>query len=365
MRVLVTGHQGYIGSILVPLLLEEHHEVIGLDNGLFRDCAYTAPDKSTSQIRIIKKDIRDIEDDDLAGVQAIIHLAGVSFNLPDDMRARLLHEINYVAAVKLASLAKFSGVRRFIYLSSYDGTPGIERIEHIEELLGANPLYLERYISRFVELDVSRLADSSFCPIYLRTGDVYGYSPRMRLDLPLNQIVASIALNGGAYVSAVGDRFRPGVHVRDVSSAIATLLRLPQHLVSRKAFGLGDAERDMSTHELESILKDALPPSTLMFVESDDPDSTRAHFHEMELIPGFNTNWSVTEGVEQLYEAYSTVEITRDDINTDRFSRLGHVTRLLADGRIDANLRSLDSGAFRRPTPTPSYMQKSNTSRIG
>jgi nucleoside-diphosphate-sugar epimerase len=347
-RVLVTGHQGYIGSILVPLLLDAKHEVVGLDSGLFRDCVFS---KDSQSILAMRKDIRDITSDDLFNVQAVVHLAGMSFS-GDDLDPRLIYDINYNGTLQLASLAKFAGVRRFISLSSYDGSPVPTHIRSGNDLFLKAPELGDRYIGRFLEEDIGLLAASEFAPTFLRCNSVYGFSPRMRLDLTLNQIVASVVTTGEAYIPSDGESFHPGSHVQDVAEAILAVLQAPQTVVMRKALDIGNIGGALPNESLAALLKQAMPGCNVVFVEAAE---WRANYRPSqqgytEGIPYFSPRWNVEQGISQLIEALSAYRVP-DDFRSERFHRRNYIRYLIREGAVDASLRWFES-----PERRPSYM---------
>jgi nucleoside-diphosphate-sugar epimerase len=351
-RILVTGHQGYIGAVLVPLLMEAKHEVIGLDTGLFADCTYAIP---APQVPTIRKDIREISSDDLNGIQAIIHLAGVSFG-GDEFSARLAYEINYRGTLQLASLAKFAGVRRFVCLSSYDGSPVDERVRNADELFRKGVAYVERFVAQSTEEDVRKLASSAFAPVFLRCNSVYGFSPMMRLDLPLNQIAASVILSGEAYVPIDGEVFHPGAHVQDVSNAILAVLQAPHSMVYAKAFDLRDIGGPITAEALTDHLRDILPECRVTSVETPVAPffAAGAFDYASDALPYFQPRWGVREGLMQLFEAFVTYPLSPEEVTSGRFQRQEYAYYLIKEGRLDAGLRWFD--ATRPKTPFFSWM---------
>ncbi|MBX3081312.1 MAG: NAD(P)-dependent oxidoreductase [Anaerolineae bacterium] len=363
MRVLVTGHQGYIGSVLVPLLLEAKHEVIGLDSGLFRDCVIG---QEYGQITTIFKDIRDVTSDDLAEVYAIIHLAGMSFH-GGDLDARLTYDVNYNGTLQLASLAKFTGVRRFITLSTYDGAPVPDYIRSGDDLFRKAPELAEHFIGRFLEEDISRLASAEFAPSFLRCNSIYGFSPHIRLDLPVNQIIASAVTTGEAYVPIFNEAFHPGTHVQDVAGAILGVLQAPQQLVYRKWYSLSNVGGPIEPDAFAEILKEAVPGCSVIFVESDATRKTSPSPYDRlsEDLPYFRPNWSIREGIEQLIEAFAAYRLQASDIQAGRFNRRMYMLRLIREGKVDTSLRWFDASNRRGPfSQAPGQRSTPATNRL-
>ncbi len=240
MRVLLTGHEGYIGTVLVPLLWAVGDEVVGLDSGLFRECSLGA----VRPVPTIRKDIRDVEARDLAGIDAVIHLAGLSNDPLGDLNPTLTFEINHEATVRLAELVKRAGIRRFLYAStcSVYGAAGDDMLDETSPFNPVTPYAESKTRS---ERDLRRLADQSFSPVYLRAATAYGASPLLRFDLAVNNLVAWAATTGRVFLKSLGTSWRPFVHIEDIAQAYIVLLRAPRELVHDQAFNIGQTEREL------------------------------------------------------------------------------------------------------------------------
>lgn len=359
MRVLVTGHLGYIGAVLVPRLVEARLDVVGLDAGIFRECAYTS---NVPRIPTIAKDIRDITSDDLAGVTAIVHLAGVSFG-GDELSARLAYEINYRGTVQLASLAKFAGVRQFISVSNFDGVFDEERVRNADDLFRRNPQEIERYVAQSVETDLKKLASSVFAPTFLRCNSVYGFSPMLRLDLPLNHIAASAVLTNEAYIPADGEWFHPGTHVQDVATAILVLLGTSPQTINSRAFNVRDIGGAISCEAVTEILKEVVPDCQVYLIERGGAEAKPPQVLNDEA-PFFQPRWSVREGLMQLFEAFITHPLPMEEVMAGRYQRQEYVYFLMKEGRVDASLRWFDANRPAFPTLPPLDLRRGQTTQL-
>ncbi|MBC7172328.1 MAG: SDR family oxidoreductase, partial [Polyangiaceae bacterium] len=221
MRVLLTGHKGYIGTVLAPMLEAAGHEVHGLDSDIFERCTFGAPPR---EIPWTRKDIRDVELRDVEGFDAVIHLAGLSNDPLGDLDPALTYEINHHATVRLAELARRAGVHRFLFSSScsnYGASDGESILDEESELRPVTPYGKAKALA---EQDLAALADSRFCPVYLRNATAYGVSPRLRFDLVLNNLVAWAHTTGAVHLKSDGSAWRPLVHIEDISRAFLALL---------------------------------------------------------------------------------------------------------------------------------------------
>ncbi len=239
MKILVTGHKGYIGAVMVPMLLQEGHTVCGLDCDWFEHSTFGEP---PIEIPSKKKDLRDVEPSDLDGFDAVIHLAALSNDPLGDLNPGLTYEINHIASVRLAKLAKGSGVKRFLFSSScstYGAAGGDALLTEEAELRPVTPYGISKVL---VERDLLKLADSSFSPVFLRNATAYGVSPRLRFDLVLNNLVAWASATGRIYIKSDGTPWRPIVHIEDIGLAFIAALAVPTSLISGQAFNIGSTE---------------------------------------------------------------------------------------------------------------------------
>jgi len=269
MRILVTGHNGYIGCALVPILVRAGHEVVGMDSCLFEHCTL-GPD--VEPVRTIRKDIREAEVDDVEGFDAIIHLAGISNDPLGDLNPECTYDINYRASVRLAKLAKQAGVARFLFSSSCSnyGAAGAEAI--LTEEAAFNPVTPYGQSKVLVEKEVSQLADQRFTPVFLRNATAYGFSARLRGDLVLNNLVGWAHITGMVRLKSDGTPWRPIVHIEDISEAFLALMEAPKNLVHNQAFNVGQTEENYQMRDLANIVMETVPGSQVTFAEGAGPD---------------------------------------------------------------------------------------------
>ena len=338
MRVLLTGHKGYIGTALAPMLLDAVHDVHGLDIDIFSRCTYGDDPKSIPETI---KDIRDVTIDDVKGFDAVLHLAGLSNDPLGDLNADLTYEINHRASVRIAELAKEAGVKRFIFSSSCSnyGAGGDDLLTEDGDLNPVTPYGKSKVL---VEQDLSKLADNNFCPLYLRNATAYGVSPRLRFDLVLNNLVAWAYTTGAVRLKSDGTPWRPIVHIEDISRAFVATLHAPTDKVYNRAFNVGVPGENFRIREIAEIVRDAVPDSEVSFAPDASPDK-RNYRVDCSLIqrevPEFKPQWTVKKGAVELYEAYKANGLTLEEFEGKRYKRIDHVRMLMADGIIGDQLR--------------------------
>ena len=310
MRVLVTGCNGYIGSILAPRLLEAGHEVVGFDSNLFADCLFGDPPVDYEQHVV---DMRDVKAADLKGFDAVCHLAALSNDPLGSLEPRLTHEINHQASVRLARLAKQAGVKRFIVSSSCSsyGTAGDDLLTEEASLNPCTP-YGETKVA--TDRDVAQLADDSFTPVYLRNATAYGVSPRLRLDLVINDFVANAVLQGRIIIKSDGTPWRPVVHIEDICEAFLAVLTAPREQVHNQSFNVGRTEENYRVSELAEIVKLTVPECKIEYAPGGGPDKRCYRVDCGKIarqVPGFRPQWDVRRGAKQLYDAFRSVPADR------------------------------------------------------
>jgi nucleoside-diphosphate-sugar epimerase len=341
MRVLVTGNKGYIGTILVPMLVAEGHFVVGLDSDLYEQCTYG---NGIADIPEIRKDVRDVESSDLEGFDAVLHLAGLSNDPLGDLDPSLTFEINYLASVRLARLAKQVGVPRFVFSSSCSnyGAAGENMVSEDAEFKPVTP-YGESKV--LVERDLSALADDSFSPTFLRNATAYGVSPRLRFDLVLNNLTAWAFTTGEVHLKSDGTPWRPIVHIEDISRAFIAALQAPRELVHNEAFNVGLTAENYRVRDLADIVKETVPGSRIEFSADAGPDKRCYRVDCTKLtrtLPDFKPQWNARRGAQELYEVYKKFGLQLEDFEGPRYKRLDHIKQLLKAGRLDPKLRWMD-----------------------
>ncbi|HEY2826907.1 MAG TPA: SDR family oxidoreductase [Pirellulales bacterium] len=343
MRVLVTGSNGYIGSVLVPWLLAEGHRVVGMDSRLFAHCSLGSSSQEFEE-RVI--DVRDLEVSDLKGFDSVCHLAALSNDPLGNLNPGLTEEINFRASVRLAQLAKAAGVGRFVFSSSCSlyGAAGDGFLTEGAALAPITPYGASKADT---ERAVTELADKSFSPIFLRNATAYGASPRLRLDLVINDFVASACLYGRIEIRSDGTPWRPVVHVEDICRAFAAVLVAPREAVHNQAFNVGRTDENYRVSELAEIVRETVPGSVVEYAADGGPDLRcyRVDCGEFSRqVPMYKPRWNVRRGAEQLIDAFRRSPLTVNDLKQNRFMRLPVLRQLMESGTVDGDLRRCGIG---------------------
>ena len=338
MRVLLTGNKGYIGTLLGPMLLEAGHKVMGLDSDLYQGSTYT---DEVAAIPTLQKDIRDVEAADVEGFNAIIHLAGLSNDPLGDYRPELTDAINHRASVRIARLAKAAGVERFLYASSCSNY-GAAGDDFLTEEGRFNPVtpYGESKVA--VEHAVSKLADDTFSPVYLRASTAYGVSPRLRFDLVVNNLTAWAFTTKQVYLKSDGKPWRPLVHVEDIALAYVAALHAPREVVHNQGFNVGTTTENYQIKDIAQIVKAIVPGCEVHFAPDARPDKRNYRVDCNKIatsLPAFKPQWTVRRGVEQLYRSFIQHGLSLDEFEGSKFKRIAHIKALIAEGRLSDTLR--------------------------
>jgi nucleoside-diphosphate-sugar epimerase len=315
MRVMVTGHRGYIGTVLVDRIKQAGHAVVGVDTELYEDCTFGS--KKEVGIATINKDIRELSPADLEGIEAIAHLAGICNDPLGDLLPETTYDINHAATIRLAKIAKSSGVRRFVFSSSCS-VYGAAGQEWIDEHSAPNPITPYGISKWRAELDLKRLADDRFSPVFLRSATAYGFSPRIRFDLVLNNLTAHAFTSGKVLLKSDGMSWRPIVHI------------------------VGITTENYRIREIAEIVEETVPGSRVEFAAGAGPDKRtyRVDCSKISrLLPKFRPQWTARRGARELYNRYSENGLLLEDFEGARYQRLAYLQSLIARGAIDENLR--------------------------
>ena len=339
MRVLVTGHQGYIGAVLTRILLNAGHQVVGVDTFYFEDCDFVPIGR---QVDVIRKDIRDIRPQELEQFDALIHLAALSNDPLGELSQDWTQAINYRATVRLAKVAKEAGVGKFIFSSSCSmyGAGGNDNL--VTEEAPLQPLSAYAVSKVQVEEEVARLADDHFSPVYLRNATVYGVSPMLRVDLVLNNLVGWAYTTGKVLIMSDGTPWRPLIHVQDLCNVFNAMLSAPQRLIHNQAFNVGINAENYQVRTLAEFVEAVVPGCQISYAGQNNPDprSYRVDFSKLaRLLPEMKFLWNARKGAEELYRAYRDHRLSAEDFQGRKYIRLKQLKYLLDAGRLDNELR--------------------------
>jgi nucleoside-diphosphate-sugar epimerase len=338
MRVLVTGHDGYIGPVLCERLIADGHEVHGMDVGWFEGCGLQAP----AHVPAVWHDVRDVTPADFTDFDAVCHLAGLSNDPLGELNPSLTEDVNTEASLRVAAAAKAAGVSRFLFSSSCSTYGAAEEEGLVDENGTLRPQTAYAVSKVRTEERLSALADSGFTPVYLRNATVYGVAPRLRCDLVVNNLTAWAHTTRRIVLQSDGSPWRPLVHVRDVATAFAALLSAPREIVHDQAFNVGTPGENYRVRDVAEIVGDVVPGCQVEISADASPDtrSYRVDFTKLErLVPEFQPAWTVRPAVAELAKAYAAHGLTEQDFQSSRYVRLRRISELLDEALLDADLR--------------------------
>lgn len=346
MKVLVTGSEGYIGTVLAEILGDAGHAVVGLDTGFYRDGWLY--DGVRGAPETIVADIRDVTADQLRGYDAIVHMAELSNDPLGELQPDITYAINHRGSVHLATMAREAGVERFVYTSSCS-VYGVAGDDVVDEMSPVSPQTAYADCKRLVERDVSALATESFSPVFLRNATVYGASPRMRFDIVVNNLSGLAWTTREVRMQSDGTPWRPLVHLRDVGAAIQGVLEAPREVIHGEIFNVGSTDGNYRVREVAEIVASVIPGCSLSFGEPGaDNRSYRVSFEKIRAaIPGFTCAWDVEKGVHELHDVFSSIAMDADVFESRHYTRLKQIRHLIESGQVDEGFH-WGTGAPRR-----------------
>jgi nucleoside-diphosphate-sugar epimerase len=339
-KVLVTGHRGYIGVEMVPDLIKAGHEVVGLDTGYYDECDFISPPDDIPGLRV---DLRDVTPEHLRGFDAVIHLAALSNDPLGDLNPAITYDINQHASVRLARAAKEAGVGRFLFSSSCS-LYGAGGEGTLDETAAFYPVTAYGESKVRVEQELAAMADTSFAPVYLRNATAYGVSRRLRADIVVNNLVGHALTTGKVLLQSDGTPWRPLVHIEDINSAFLACLTAPVSIIRNQAFNVGRSSENFQIRQVAMLVAEVVPNCEVAFAPGASADSRnyRVDFRKAETkLPGYRPHWTLRDGIVELHEAYKKAGLTKDVFLGPRYYRLRTVRGLQDRGVLDEKLRRI------------------------
>jgi nucleoside-diphosphate-sugar epimerase len=338
MRVLVTGHRGYVGVEMVPVLRAAGHDVVGLDSALYDECDFLSPPDDVPGLAV---DLRDVTPSHLQGFDAVIHLAALSNDPLGDLNKQITYDINLHASVRLAKAAKEAGVKRFLFSSSCS-LYGAGGDGHLDETAAFNPVTAYGESKVRVEQELSRIASPEFHPVYLRNATAYGVSRRLRADIVVNNLVGHALTTGKVLLQSDGTPWRPLVHLRDIINAFEACLTAPAQTIHDQAFNVGRTAENFQIRQVATMVAEVVPDCEVAFAPgaSADARNYRVDFRKAETkLPGYRPSWTLRAGIEELYDAYKRAGLTKEVFLGPKYYRLRTIKGLQERGALDGELR--------------------------
>jgi nucleoside-diphosphate-sugar epimerase len=341
MNVLVTGHLGYIGTVLTRILHRAGHTVTGVDTGYFEDCLLPNAETPERPDRELRKDIRAVGVEDLRGIEAVVHLAALSNDPMGQLNPALTDEINHRASVELGRRAREAGVARFVFSSSCSMYGAADGDAALTEEAPFNPVSAYALSKVHAEAGLSSLACDSFSPVFLRNATAYGVSPRMRFDLVLNEFVGWALSTGKVRIKSDGTPWRPLVHVEDICNACVAALEAPREVIHNQAFNVGQDSENFQVREIVEAVREVVPGCEVEYTGEHQGDrrSYRVCFAKIrECLPDFRPRWGLRRGAKDLYQSLKGLEFSLELFQDRKYTRLKQLQYLTAAGHLRDDL---------------------------